>query len=61
MKPIITVHYKKLGDDGFYAQVVRWHEEKESEEIEFFSEDWKTLCDRVLFKLADLETEVNKL
>lgn len=58
MKDLLTVSYKKIGEDGYYACIEHrdttargWGEE------EFFAEDWKTLCDRVLFYVVTLVQE----
>jgi hypothetical protein len=53
MKKIVTVEYSKLGGEGYYAfiELASGHIE------EFFSEDWKILCDRVLFFVVDLISE----
>lgn len=56
MKKIAEVTYKKVGNDGYCAHI---EYSKEGEigghaEEEFFSEDWKTLIDRVLFFLVEL-------
>lgn len=53
MRGIVEVTYKKLGDDGYYAFI----ELVSGSTAEFFSEDWKILCDRVLFFVVDLVSE----
>ena len=61
MKKIVSVEYKKLGEDGYVAFLSVAEDESDSsgthvvyKKEEFFSEDWKTLIDRVLFFLVEL-------
>jgi len=55
MKKIVEVTYHKLGHDGYYASIdYEADNERGWLTEEFFSEDWKTLIDRVLFFLVEL-------
>lgn len=58
MKTIAEIKYKKLGHDGYYASIELNKENSDTYELhEFFHEDWKVLCDRVLFFCVDLVSE----
>jgi hypothetical protein len=58
MKKIVEVTYKKLGDDGYCAFIdYEANNERGWSTEEFFSENWKILCDRVLFFVVELVSE----
>lgn len=63
MKPLITVEYRQVGDDGYLATIIKQKEHTEDtvpwmEDViinEFFADDWNVLLDRVLFRLAEMK------